>query len=75
MNIAAFRKDLEGLINQHSIENGSNTPDFMLAEYLVGCLEAYDKAVSHRDRWFGLEPWRQDPDAAALRRRPDQEPR
>ncbi len=57
MNIAAFRKDLEELVNQHSIENGSHTPDFMLAEYLVGCLEAYNKAVCHRDRWFGLTPW------------------
>jgi hypothetical protein len=33
-----FRDELEELINRHSMENGSNTPDFVLAEYLVKCL-------------------------------------
>ena len=44
-----FRKELEKLINQHSKENGSDTPDFVLAEYLNDCLSAYNKAVSKRE--------------------------
>jgi len=46
-----FRKELEQLINRFSKENGSNTPDFILAEYLEDCLAAYDKAVTTRDEW------------------------
>jgi hypothetical protein len=47
-----FRKELEQLINRHSLENGSDTPDFMLAGYLVDCLAAFDKAVTQRTRWY-----------------------
>ena len=49
----SFRDDLQKLINQHSMENISNTPDFILAEYLAACLEAFDKAVIARDKWYG----------------------
>ena len=48
-----FRKELKNLINRHSLENGSDTPDFILAEYLEGCLENYDKTVSSRSKWYG----------------------
>jgi len=47
-----FHKELENLINKHSKENGSDTPDFILAQYLVDCLEAFDKAVVDRTRWY-----------------------
>ncbi len=50
-----FRKDLESLINKHSLENGSNTPDFILAEYLTDCLNAFDKTSKAREKWFGKE--------------------
>lgn len=48
-----FKKELENLINSHSIENGSNTPDFILAEYLSICLMAFEKSVGSRDVWYG----------------------
>lgn len=47
-----FRKELEQLINKNSLENGSNTPDFILAEYLDNCLKAFDLAVLKRKSWF-----------------------
>jgi len=47
-----FRKELEKLINSLSIENGSNTPDFILAEYLSDSLDAFDKAVVERTAWY-----------------------
>lgn len=50
-------KELTALLNRHSVESASDTPDFILAEYLMGCLKAYDKATRARDSWFGLEPW------------------
>ena len=48
-----FRKGLEHAINCHSMENGSNTPDFVLAQYLVDCLASFDKAAQHRDAYYG----------------------
>jgi hypothetical protein len=48
-----FRAELEELINRHSRENGSNTPDFILANYLDNCLVAFDQAVTHREKWYG----------------------
>lgn len=53
--MSKFRKDLEVLINQNSKETGSNTPDFILADYLVDCLNAFDKAVVRRSEWYGKE--------------------
>ena len=50
-----FRKELKSVINRHCIENGSNTPDFILADYLIGCLESYDHAVKCRDKWYEVE--------------------
>jgi hypothetical protein len=48
-----FREALECLLNQHSKENGSDTPDFILAEYLAGCLNTFDIAVRNREKWYG----------------------
>jgi hypothetical protein len=52
----AFRKQLVTLLNQHSMEKGSNTPDFILAEYLNGCLAIFDVATARRDAWYGRPP-------------------
>jgi hypothetical protein len=48
-----FTHELCKLINKHSIEGGSNTPDFILAEYLKQCLESFDMCVRRRDKWYG----------------------
>ena len=50
-----FKKELEHLINKHSLENDSDTPDFILAEYLNDCLIAFNKAVNRREEWYGRE--------------------
>lgn len=50
---SAFRNQVEKAINCHSMENGSNTPDFILAEYLTDCLAAFDKASTAREKWYG----------------------
>ena len=46
-----FAIELEHLINKHSMEGGSNTPDFVLARYLMGCLDAFDLAITDRNRF------------------------
>ena len=43
----------EGLINRHSVENGSNTPDHILAEVAVRAIESFDEAVLDRAAWYG----------------------
>jgi hypothetical protein len=48
-----FTKELAGLINKHSLENGSNTPDFILAEYLTECLKSFNKTSRRREKWYG----------------------
>jgi hypothetical protein len=52
-SMSKFEKELEHLINCHSLENGSDTPDFMLAEYLRGCLENFNRVVRKRSIWYG----------------------
>ena len=47
-----FQQELEQLINKHNMENGSNTPDYMLADYLVKCLEAYNQIIGFRTEWY-----------------------
>lgn len=50
-----FKEELQELINYHCKENGGNTPDFILAEYLNDCLETYNKAVKRNVEWHGSE--------------------
>lgn len=47
-----FEKELTELLNKYSKENESNTPDFILAKYLIDCLNAYNKAEQTRYKWF-----------------------
>jgi hypothetical protein len=61
--LSRFRIRLEALINSESMENGSDTPDFMLAEYLTDCLVAFDKVVKLRDKWYEPEHDRQSEDS------------
>ena len=45
----SFVQDLTDLLNRYSQENGSNTPDFLLAEYLLACLATWNTHVVRRD--------------------------
>ena len=49
-----FRTAIEGVINTHCMENGSNTPDFVLAEYLLSCLRAFDLATLQRSMFYSM---------------------
>lgn len=50
----SFLRDLEQLINSYSRENNSNTPDFLLAEFIGGCLDVYEHTTKERDRWYSV---------------------
>ena len=51
-----FRDELTDLINKHSKENGSDTPDFVLSGFIQGALDAFDNAVVLREEWYGRFP-------------------
>lgn len=48
MNKTSLQEDIEVAINRACAENESDTPDYILAEYLMDCLYAYNKAVNKR---------------------------
>lgn len=50
-------KRLEQILNEYSRENKSNTPDFILAQFMMGCLRSFEAATNERDKWHGLHPF------------------
>mgnify|MGYP001613225485 CR=1 FL=1 len=40
-------------LNRACAENDSNTPDFILAQFLMGCLGAWTAALQRRSAWYG----------------------
>ena len=43
--------ELTSLINRYSRENDSNTPDWILANYMMNCLRAGEYLVNMREQW------------------------
>lgn len=52
-NTNDLRKELTALLNRFSRENFSNTPDFLLANFLMECLQAFERASMQREKWYG----------------------
>lgn len=50
-----LREAIAKELNMRSLENNSDTPDFILAAYLEKCLEAFDMALQAREKWYGRE--------------------
>lgn len=55
MNPHEFQREVERLINRASRENESNTPDYILAQYLMGCLQTFETAVRQREAWYARD--------------------
>lgn len=49
----SLKDDIAKLLNIVSAENASDTPDFILGEYLAACLAAFDHATKQRETWYG----------------------
>lgn len=45
-------REFAEVINRNSAENERDTPDFLLAQYLVGCLENLNEAIVLRKALF-----------------------
>lgn len=48
-----LESDIAAVLNKHCAENDSNTPDFILAQYLIACLAAFNAASLAREKWYG----------------------
>lgn len=60
-----FQQELTTLINQHSIENKINMPDYMIAQLICQFIESVGSNVINRDKWLGyrkenVEPPQED---------------
>lgn len=62
-----FHQALCSVLNRFSKENGSNTPDFVLADHVAACLANFDMASKDRERWYGVELRPGDGSQAELR--------
>ena len=48
-------RDLARVINKYSLEQESQTPDYILAEYMVKSLSDLNRLMRDRDYWFNAE--------------------
>lgn len=51
----SLERELASTLNRFSAENASDTPDFILAQYLLGCLAAWNQGVQQRETWYGRD--------------------
>lgn len=56
-NVEGFRKDLTALINKYGLENACDTPDYILADFLINVYDTYCLHITRRDEWFGFDPF------------------
>jgi hypothetical protein len=55
MSKGVLEERIRSAINSLSAENDSNTPDFILASYLLDCLKAFNSATNARTKWYTPE--------------------
>lgn len=46
----SFEAELSSLLNRNSKESDSGTPDYILASFLIGCLDIWNNTVQERAR-------------------------
>jgi hypothetical protein len=49
----SLESEIKDVLNKHNQECCSNTPDFILSQFIFTCLGALDKAIIDRDKWYG----------------------
>ena len=51
--MSKFEDELRALVNKYSLENDSDTPDFLLARYMCQSLDLFQTITRHRDHYYG----------------------
>ena len=52
--LTPVEEEIRQVLNRYCAEAPSNTPDYILAKYLIDCLKAFNEAVSVRNQWYGI---------------------
>ena len=55
MSRTEFLKELAKVLNKHNIDTATDTPDYILAEYLNSCLRSYLIVNYNNRNWHGEE--------------------
>lgn len=55
MEKTKLEERLKELLNSENREQDSDTPDFILAEYMMACLDAFELASNRREVFYGVE--------------------
>lgn len=50
-----FKKELTDLINKFSLDDKCNTPDYILCDYIIGCIENFYTTVDKRDSYSKMK--------------------
>ncbi|MEK6832557.1 MAG: hypothetical protein AABY32_00790 [Nanoarchaeota archaeon] len=50
-NLELFKKDLKEIINKNGVDVLSNTPDFILSEYLYNSFINFSKSANNKSQW------------------------
>jgi hypothetical protein len=56
-----LESELTSLLNRYGADNDSITPDYILAQFLLGCLASFNTAVKQRETWHGRDARQQEP--------------
>lgn len=66
--LTSLAEEFRAIINKASREEDSNTPDFILADFMLHSLEAFELASNRREVWYGVEhvPGERSADAKAV---------
>ena len=51
----SIREEVRTILNKASRENKSDTPDYILADYLMGCLIIGEKLINDRESYYSLK--------------------
>lgn len=46
-----FERELAALLNKYSMDNATNTPDFILARHIIRDLDTYRETKQENDSW------------------------
>jgi len=50
---AQMLREFASVINRYSLENDSNTPDFILAIVALDAINSFNKSSIRRENWYG----------------------
>lgn len=49
----SFERDLTAVLNRHNKDTQCGMPDFILTDFLIGCLKALERANDSHREWQG----------------------